>query len=266
VAAFLAAALGLAKSLHKGPGLVLVITAGEEIGCMGSRHLEPQRTVLGRAGAIVVGEPTANYPVIGHKGSIKFHAHARGVTTHGSMPEKGVNAIYKAAHAVTCLEAFDFDGIEHPVMGKPTLNVGTIAGGLNVNSVPDLVKIGVDIRTIPGLDHDALLERVKRCLGEDVEIAPYQNEVAVWTAPEHEWIQGLYEFLTPILGERPRPRSVSYFTDAASLRRAYDYPPTVILGPGEPDMAHQTDEYCRIAKVEEAVEVYSHIIRSWCGV
>ena len=68
------------------------------------------------------------------------------------------------------------------------------------------------------------------------------------------------------LGVRPCPKSVSYFTDAASLRRAYDYPPTVILGPGEPEMAHQTDEYCRVAKIQESVEVYSQIIHGWCRV
>lgn len=266
VAAFLVAALELAKFLREGPGLVLVITAGEEMGCMGSKHLEPQRDVLGRAGAIVVGEPTANYPVVGHKGSIKFHAHTQGATAHGSMPEQGVNAIYKAAKAVARLETFEFDGADHPIMGKPTLNVGTIEGGLNVNSVPDRAKIGVDIRTTPGLDHEALMSRVQRCLGEDVEVVPYQNEMAVWTEPENEWIQGLYDLLTPVLGERPQPRAVSYFTDAASLRRAYNFPPTVILGPGEPEMAHQTDEYCRVAKIGEAVAIYNQIIRNWCRV
>jgi succinyl-diaminopimelate desuccinylase len=38
---------------------------------------------------------------------------------------------------------------EHPVMGLPTMNVGTFEGGSGVNLVPDLAKIGVDIRTVP---------------------------------------------------------------------------------------------------------------------
>lgn len=264
VAALVVTAIELAKFLRNGPGLVLVITAGEEVGCMGSRHLEPQRSLLGRAGAIVVGEPTANYPVIGHKGSIKFHAHAHGVTAHGAMPEHGVNAIYKAAHAVTRLEAFDMHGLEHSVMGKSTLNVGTIEGGLNVNSVPDYARIGVDIRTTPGVDHDELMARVRQCLGEGIEVVSYQNEPAVWTEPTNTWIQEVYELVTPVLGLRPEPRSISFFTDAAALRRAYDQPPAVILGPGEPEMAHQTDEYCRVEKINEAVAIYTEIIRRWC--
>ena len=51
------------------------------------------------------------------------------------------------------LEHFRFPVETHPVMGSPTLNVGTIRGGLNTNSVPDSAKITVDIRTVPGIDH-----------------------------------------------------------------------------------------------------------------
>src|SRR5262249_25802214 len=61
VAAFVVVAIELARHLERGPGLVLVITAGEEIGCEGARYLADHR-LLDRAGAIVVAEPTANYP------------------------------------------------------------------------------------------------------------------------------------------------------------------------------------------------------------
>ena len=54
------------------------------------------------------------------------------------------------------------------------------------------------------------------------------------------------------VGTRPTPRAATYFTDAAALNRAFDNPPTVILGPGEPQMAHQTDEYCELERVREA--------------
>jgi succinyl-diaminopimelate desuccinylase len=57
-----------------------------------------------------------------------------------------------------------------------------------------------------------------------------------------------------------------YFTDAASLREGYGPIPTIILGPGEPRMAHQTDEFCYVARIEEAAALYTAIIRRWCGV
>src|SRR5262249_12386324 len=142
VAAFVIAAQHLAKHLRASPGVVLVIAAGEETGCDGSRHLVAVNGALGEAGAIVIAEPTGNYPLVGHKGALWLHARATGVTAHGSMPDRGVNAIYKAARAVAKLERFAFAGKPHPVLGSPTLNVGTINGGFNINSVPDGTTIG----------------------------------------------------------------------------------------------------------------------------
>src|SRR5262249_33977557 len=77
IAAMLLAARALAKQLAGTPGVVLVLTAAEEGGCIGSQHLA-RTQLLGKAGAMIVGEPTSNYPYVGHKGSLKFHAKFRG--------------------------------------------------------------------------------------------------------------------------------------------------------------------------------------------
>ena len=265
VAAFVTAMIALAPDLARGPGVVLVITAGEETGCEGAGHLARLDGALGRAGAVVVAEPTANYPYVGHKGAFWLKARTRGVTAHGSMPERGVNAIHKAAHAVTRLERFEFEAQAHPVLGRPTLNVGTFHGGLNINSVPDQAEIGIDIRTIPGQQQDALRDALARHLGSEVELEVITQAGSMWTEPADGWIQEVFGIVAPILGETPQPRAASYFTDASELTPAYGSPPTVILGPGEPGMAHQTDEYCVIERIEQAVEANLLIARQWCG-
>jgi len=56
---------------------------------------------------------------------------------------------------------------------------------------------------------------------------------------------------------------VPYFTDAALLLTALGNPPCLILGPGEPSMAHQTDEYCSVIRLEESVLLYQHIIEDY---
>jgi succinyl-diaminopimelate desuccinylase len=264
VAAMLIAARAFGKKLSGTPGIVLVLTAAEENGCVGSQHLAALPKLMGKAGAIVVGEPTSNYPMVGHKGSIKFHAAFRGVSAHGSMPQLGVNAIYKAASAIAKLEYFEFRVPAHPVMGEPTLNVGTFAGGSGVNVVPDAATVGVDIRTVPGMDHAALLARLKRLMGEDVELEVFSNLPAVWTAPDEEWVQRVFEICQPILKEAPEPRTAPYMTDAANLLKVYAGAPTLVLGPGEAQMAHQTDEYCNIERIGQSVAIYEAIIRDWC--
>src|SRR5207248_1017588 len=162
----------------------------EDAGFAVSRHeFAPGRTsgALGTAGAMIVGEPTCNVPVVGHKGALWLRAVTRGVTAHGSMPEKGVNAVVKAARAVLALAAWKFDVAPDPLLGHPTLNVGTFQGGLNVNSVPDQAVIGVDIRTIPAQRHAELRKRLQDALGAAVErslarIAEREPEVRAWQA------------------------------------------------------------------------------------
>mgnify|MGYP002013524554 CR=1 FL=1 len=266
VAAILVAVLQLAGHLRQGPGVVLVLTAGEETGTEGARHLVEVGDLLGPAGAIVVAEPTSNYPLVGHKGALWLRGCTRGVTAHASMPERGDNAIYKAARAVATLERFAFDETPHAVLGAPTLNVGTIQGGLNVNSVPDRAEIGIDIRTIPGQDRAALRRRLGTELGDDVELTPAVDLGSLWTDPDTPWVQRVFEIMEPLLAEPIRPRTATYFTDGAVLAPAYGNPPTIILGPGEPALAHQTDEYCLIERIDQAVAANLSITRQWCGV
>lgn len=263
VAAFVIAALRYADRLKDAPGVTLVITADEECGCGGAAYMVEQGNLLGEVGALVIGEPTANYPLVGHKGALWLEAKTRGITAHGSMPEHGDNAIHKAATAISRLQAFDFETPRHPLMGNPTLNVGTIHGGLNINSVPDAAMIGVDIRTVLGQDHALILAQLQRALGETVEITASIDLEAIYSDPSLPWIQQVYDMLQPYLGERPQPKTVSYFTDAAVLKKTYRDIPMLVLGPGEPQLAHQTDEYCLLDRVEQSVEIYSDLIRHW---
>ena len=263
VAAFVVAAIRLARELETGPGMVLIITAGEETGCEGAYHLAGLGNVLGDAGAIVVAEPSSNLPFIGHKGALWLKAVANGLTAHGSMPELGVNAIYKAARTISQLEDFDFNVSRHPVLGKPTLNVGTVHGGMNINSVPDRAEVGIDIRTLPDQDHGDLCAHLSSYLGDDIAVEPIVDVGSVWTDPAEDWMLDVFDVMAEILGKMPEVCTATYFTDAAALTPAYGGPPTVILGPGEAAMAHQTDEYCVVDRIDQAVDAYVEIAKRW---
>jgi succinyl-diaminopimelate desuccinylase len=267
IAAFIAAAIELAPKLANTPGLVLVITAGEEIGCEGAKFLA-DRKLLERAGAIVIAEPTANYPYVGHKGLAWFEIETTGVTAHGSMPEVGDNAILKLARVIDDLEKFRFPVDNHAVMGKPTLNVGTIHGGINTNSVPDGARLTLDTRTVPGIDHVHLCKSLESLLApRGAKVRRIVDTPSLYTEPANEWVQEVFEACTPFLGERPTPKTITFSTDGADLKRGYGGKiPAVILGPGEPKLAHQTDEWCSMRRTEESVELFRGIMRKWCAI
>ena len=83
------------------------------------------------------------------------------------------------------------------------------------------------------------------------------------TDPADEWMQEVFDVMGDILGEKPKPICAAYFTDASVLTPAYGNVPTLILGPGEAAMAHQTAEYCYVDRIDQSVEAYMEIALRW---
>ncbi len=260
IAAMTLAAIKAFEYSKPSAGVRLIFTAGEESGCQGAGHLIDTYKKLGEAVGIVVGEPTSNMPATGHKGGLYLKVTARGKTAHSSMPHLGDNAVYKAARAILKAEKFDFKEEKDALLGFSTLNVGRMQGGININSVPDYAEFTIDARTTAGVNHKELLNRLRKELGDEVNIDVLVDLPAVSSAESSHFVQAVYAACGVGAGTLGYPWSLPYLTDGAVLQPAYGGVPTVILGPGEPEMAHKIDEYCFVEKIERAVEIYKKII------
>jgi succinyl-diaminopimelate desuccinylase len=244
-------------------GIRLIFTAGEELGCIGVQQLFKILKDPGKASAIIVGEPTANLPAIGHKGALYLNAVTSGLTAHSSMPELGVNAIYKAAASILRARDFNFNAERDPLLGFPTINVGKMSGGMNINSVPDHAEFTIDIRSTTGSDHAKILAGLATELGNETTLETLVDLKPVSTKETDPFIQLVYDVCGIDRSGREYPRALPYLTDGSVLQRVYNGVPTVILGPGQPEMAHQTDEYCYLQKLEQSVNIYKDIILKW---
>ncbi|WP_421915763.1 M20 family metallopeptidase [Mesorhizobium sp.] len=259
VAAMIAAVIEEAERLRERSDVMLVITGGEETGCEGATALVKDR-MLDAASLLVVGEPTANAFVAGHKGALWLKACCGGRTAHGAMPHLGDNAIYKAARAVTRLESFGFNAAQHPILGSATLNVGTITGGLNINSVPDRAEMTIDVRMLPGMDSTVITDQLSFTLGGDCSVSTILDLPAVWSDPRHPAMKLFSECREAATGSVSTVGGANFFTDASIFTPAFDGVDTIICGPGSPEMAHKTDEYCEVAGIDQAVKIYRAII------
>ena len=195
-----------------------------------------------------------------------MQATAQGVTAHSSMPQLGRNAIYRAAEAVLAARDLDLGSGASSSLGQPSLNIGTIAGGLNFNSVPDRASFTVDMRTTEATSHSGLLASLSAAIGSDMTIEHLVDMPAILTPGSDAFVSAVARAIERVLGAGSGdPRApMPFFTDASVMQPATGAP-VVILGPGEPDMAHQTDEYCNVARVGEAVAIYEGVIAGWCG-
>lgn len=261
IAAFLAAVTKLgARRLSR--GITLAITAGEETGCEGAFDLVG-RGVLGAASLLIVAEPTSNELILAHKGSLRLAVTARGKTAHSSMPHLGENAIYAASDWMGSLRRLDFPA-RHPLLGCTTLCVTTIHGGLNLNSVPDAATFTVDVRSIPDLPHADIKQALRAAIGPEAEVAVVMDVPGFSTRADDEALGPVIAAYEKVRGRPPVPRGAPYFTDASALTPGFGGVPTVVLGPGEMEQAHQTDEYCVIQRIEEACEIYAEVIAATC--
>ena len=260
LAAIICAAIQIFNENPPKKGIRIFLTADEETGCSGAKNLQSKKYNIGKASGLIIAEPTANIPVTGHKGGLFINASTEGIATHSSTPHKGENAIYKAARAISKLEKFEFNVEKDELLGFPTLNVGTIKGGMNFNSVPDRAEFTIDVRLTKKLSSADALQILKKELGEEVKLEPFVNLNACYTDETNAFIQTVYKVCKSEKIEFKQPVSAPYLTDASVIQPWYDNVPTVILGPGQPEQGHQTDEFCYINKIKQAVKIYKKII------
>jgi acetylornithine deacetylase len=158
----------------------------------------------------------------------------------------------------------------HPMAGPPTMMVGVIKGGLQVNVVPDSCCIDIDRRVVPGEDADDLLAEVDALLRQvgdenpDFHIErkePYIVDPPLDTSPDSEIARAALKSCDNILGGGELG-AVDYGSDASKLNTVADVP-AIVLGPGSIDQAHSADEWVPIDELVSCSELYAEICRTF---
>lgn len=260
VAALVVAAVKAAAS-DEGPPVRLLLTAGEETGCEGATHLAVSGR-LSEASLLIVAEPTSNRVFVAHKGVLWLRLRLAGTSAHGSMPELGDNAVIKAATAIKALDGLGFDLDEpHSLLGRSTVNVGFCKGGANFNVVPAHAEVGLDLRLSPPRDSASLIEMIRNELGSEVGIEELLNLAPVDTNPAHAWVTAIRRLCQRTTGFNGPAAGLPYFTDAAALNAPLGNPPVVIVGPGDPGLAHVANESCDVKEILQATALYLDVMQ-----
>ena len=236
----------------------------EENGFGGALALANESSVT----AVVVAEPTDLSVVRSHKGLARFRIRAQGVAAHSSKPYLGVNAILQMTKIIKAIEEQilpTYHDQDHPLVGSPTLNIGLISGGTQINFVPDQCVIEIDRRTIPGeKPSDAILpfqQLIEQMTNEDREFEATVEAImldnAMETEEHEEIVQISHRACQNILGQSTIT-GVPYGTDASKFTiRGI---PSIVLGPGSIDQAHSAVEWVECQQVIQAVDIYRQIM------
>lgn len=259
IAAMSVAAIRHVSRPHVCQGVELLLTAGEEEGCLGASALvesgfEPTGRVL------VVGEPTGNVPTLGHNGALWAESRARGRSAHGSSPELGENAVMTlAAYADRVVQAV---GALCPEDARrPTINIGALHGGTVANIVPDDATMLVDVRTVPRFDNAGARALLNAKAPPGVTLGVLLDLPVVSSDPQAPEVASLLRTCRTVTGNPDTVPFARYFTDASVLAPRSSPRTALLLGPGDPDQAHTTNESCRVSKLVEAVTLYEALLR-----
>jgi acetylornithine deacetylase len=168
------------------------------------------------------------------------------------------------ARVLESLEIYQHDIVgklgEHPLCGRPTLSVGTIDGGLSVNTVPDHCTIEIDRRCLPGEDprlaYRHAVDYLRDCLGADefvVHDEPFSESLGLTDSSNAKLARRLQQAARDVAG-RSNLVGVAYGTNAANI--AAEGIPTVVFGPGSIAQAHTADEWISLEQLKFAEEIY----------
>src|ERR1700722_15467330 len=141
IAAIIAAAEKLIESGTRNFGLLFVV--GEERNSVGAEIAS--RSPRG-ARYLINGEPTESKVALGSKGILRYEIVASGKMAHSAYPELGESAIEKLLDALEAIRRMPLP--EDAVLGKTTLNIGTISGGRAPNIIPPAAKAELAIRLV----------------------------------------------------------------------------------------------------------------------
>jgi acetylornithine deacetylase/succinyl-diaminopimelate desuccinylase-like protein len=262
LAAMFAALLRVAHSGRR-PLQTEIVFAGladEENGQAGSRALVASGF---KADLAIVGEPTGLRVVTAHKGDVWLRLDTHGKSAHGARPELGRNAVHEMARIVHVLETAYADQLQkrrHPLLGRATVNVGSIAGGTQPNIVPSHCSITVDRRTLPGESETTVRAEIRASLRRHGLKATLGSARQAPCLPlQTDPAQPLVKQFLQAAGQK-EPVGVDFFCDAAVL--AQGGTPSVVFGPGDIAQAHTAEEWISLRSLETATDRIERYLRS----
>ena len=234
--------------------LMFIGTCAEESGVEGAPLLGLGDTP---PDAVIIGEPTGNRLVTGHKGYLWMELAVHGRAAHGSTPEAGDNAIYRMAEVIQWLRHLaetELGQKRRADFTPQTLAVTVVAGGNKVNIIPDQCRIQTDIRLFPGTDTAAfvrdLIARIKAEIGQTVEVLSLHGGNGFGAIPNSPLWRAMAAALAAA-GRDTAATTVNYCSDAGAFAGfGID---TVIFGPGDIRQAHGPTEFLELAELEAAI-------------
>ncbi|QLH64164.1 acetylornithine deacetylase [Serratia symbiotica] len=246
--------------------LYILATADEETTMAGARYFAASTAI--RPDFAIIGEPTSLQPVHAHKGHIANAIRIVGQSGHSSDPARGVNAIdlmHGSIGQLIALRNTLQQRYNNPAFAVPypTMNFGYINGGDAANRICACCELHLDIRPLPGMTLDNINQLVHQALEPisqrwpgRLTIEELHASIPGYECPtDHPMVAVIEQLLGTHI------QAINYCTEAPFIQQLC---PTLVLGPGSINQAHQPDEYLDIGFIEPTRTLLGQLIDHFC--
>lgn len=249
--------------------IILCIPCDEEDMMIGIKHFIKQGWADGVDGAVIC-EPEENQLCISQKGAMRVIIRTYGKMAHGAMPLTGINPNTRMAKIIC-----ELDSLEQWEKGRvgrdpdlgwpsitPTIIQAPVTGDAQINVMPDQCMTALDIRTIPGQDHQALQNEIQQIfdrLGDNDPDFKAEFEVIEdrpWTKTDKDdpVVQAIHAAYISLSGKDPLYNGVPGATDGTFLHLAGV--PIITTGAGDREIPHHVNEYVDIEELAFTTQLY----------
>jgi succinyl-diaminopimelate desuccinylase len=251
--------------------ILLCIPCDEEGMMLGIKHFI-NRGWADNVDAAVICEPEENHICIFQKGAMRAEIRVFGKQSHGAMPLTGINPNWRLAKIICELEKLEqaekdrlgcHEYLKWPSI-TPTIIFSPSKGEAQINVVPGEAFMTLDIRTVPGQDHNELKQKIldiyDKLAKEDPDFKATLDiiEERPWTStPEDAQItKVIYRAVEEVTGKEPVWQGVPGATDGTFLH-AMKGIPVIVIGAGDTYIPHHADEYVDIPELIETAKIYA---------
>ena len=226
-----------------------------------------------RPEVVVSTEPTDGGLYRGQRGRMEIEVEFKGVSSHGSAPERGRNAIYMASRACLAAEQLNERLPADDFLGKGSIALSQfVSGSPSLCAVADYARIHLDRRLTWGETKESAVREIEALVkGDDARVfVPNYEETAytgrrygmekyypTWKWPEgHPAVQAGARTYQALFGRPPRIGKWTFSTNAVTISGMYGIP-AIGFGPGAEAMAHAPDEKTPVEDLVNAAAFYA---------
>ncbi|MDD2331175.1 MAG: YgeY family selenium metabolism-linked hydrolase [Candidatus Cloacimonetes bacterium] len=230
---------------------------------------------------VVITEPTNLNIYRGHRGRMEMQIHVKGLSCHGSAPERGDNAIYKISRIALEIEKLHERLRDDDFLGKGSVCATQVFfTGPSQCAVPDSATLALDRRLTFGETKESAVAEVKDACARagypdaEIEILVYEETAytglvyptekyfPTWvTPPDSPWVQGAVATYKELFDRNPLVDKWTFSTNGVAISGMHGIP-CLGLGPGNEIYAHAPNEACPIWHLSSAAAFYAGLIHT----